>query len=407
MSFLLAAVLVVSLEIVLVLFVSMQRRKFQWLITEKDELPEFDHAALEKFIGSSFDPRLGWVRKPDSTGTEQGRNGVINFTIDSLGSRVNRFNRSAPVVAAFGDSYAFCRQVEDHETWEAQLAEQGGFSVLNFGVGNYGLDQALLRYENTQLPDSVKIVIMGFVPETICRIQSYWKHYLEFGNTFAFKPRFVLDSAGELKLVESPMSSIDDFTQLSKKLPGIRQIDGFYQSKFRSLQYRFPYTLSLLRNPIKQISLIGALGLRGLMRCLGLSGQWSENLPFMQVMQSNIRDAHNQYKDACSCDLLSAICCRFQKEANARGHIPLLLVMPQLLDLEICRDRGKTPYQRYFADLAQQLPVLDVTDNFVLEAPGPLYINDQYGGHLSAEGNRRVAEEIKSWLQGIDAFQTQ
>ena len=27
---------------------------------------------------------------------------------------------------------------------------------------------------------------LGFVPETISRIQSYWKHYLEFGNTFAF-----------------------------------------------------------------------------------------------------------------------------------------------------------------------------------------------------------------------------
>ncbi len=95
--------------------------------------------------------------------------------------------------------------MEDDETWEAQLSRQEGFGVLNFGVGNYGVDQGFIRYEGMTLPDTVKVIVMGFVPETICRIQSYWKHYLEFGNTFAFKPRFILDPKGRLTLLENCM----------------------------------------------------------------------------------------------------------------------------------------------------------------------------------------------------------
>lgn len=59
-------------------------------------------------------------------------------------------------------------------------------NFLNFGVGNYGVDQALLRYEKTELTNSIEHVILGFVPETICSINSSWNHYVEFGNFFSF-----------------------------------------------------------------------------------------------------------------------------------------------------------------------------------------------------------------------------
>jgi len=407
MSVLIIVALVVSLEVVLIWMVTVQRRRFQWLITRQDEQPVFDLPALEKFFDYSFDSGLGWVRKPNSTGTEQGQKGTIKFAIDSTGSRVNRFNLGPSVVAAFGDSYTFCRQVEDDETWEAQLAEHTGFGVLNFGVGNYGLDQALLRYEDTRLPDEVKVVIMGFVPETICRIQSCWKHYLEFGNTFAFKPRFALRSTDGLRLVKNPVQSIDDFLRLPDYLPEIRENDRFYKTKFRPLQYRFPYTLSLLRNPLKQIPLIFALTLRGLFRIIGVPSQWAENLPFTQVMRNNIREAHELYSDPDSTNLLLAICRRFNSIATAKGHIPLLLIMPQLLDLRAANNIEAKPYQKFFAQVAQQMPVIDVSDEFMKRDFEQLYINDQYGGHLAVAGNRLVAEIILSWLGKHGVVQTQ
>ncbi len=75
--------------------------------------------------------------------------------------------------------------------------------VDNFGVGNYGFDQALLRLER-ELPSlECRVVIMGVVPETISRVQSYWKHYFEYGNTLAFKPRFILEGD---RLVHHPLT---------------------------------------------------------------------------------------------------------------------------------------------------------------------------------------------------------
>ena len=37
-----------------------------------------------------------------------------------------------------------------------------------------------------KIDKSTKLIILAFVPETIARIHSYWKHYLEFGNKFGF-----------------------------------------------------------------------------------------------------------------------------------------------------------------------------------------------------------------------------
>ena len=186
MNFLLLLLVFVLIESALFLIVRLQRRSFSWLITKNDDVPTMDSKALKKFIDNSFDSNLGWVRKPNTSGVENVQKGQVAYNIDSIGSRTNTFNKTPAVIAAFGDSYVFCRQVEDDETWEAKLSQQEDIGVLNFGVGNYGVDQALLRYESTALSNTVKVVIMGFVPETICRVQSYWKHYLEFGNTFAF-----------------------------------------------------------------------------------------------------------------------------------------------------------------------------------------------------------------------------
>ena len=156
-----------------------------YVVIEKDTYPKIDKKAFRKFIDTTFDKELGWARKPNSSGVERGKFNDIKFQIDESGSRKNPINSETSVVS-FGDSYTFCRQVEDSQTWQVYLSKALDDKVLNFGNGNYGVDQALLRYKREKLPGTTKLVILGFVPETICRIHSYWKHYLEFGNTFAF-----------------------------------------------------------------------------------------------------------------------------------------------------------------------------------------------------------------------------
>lgn len=403
MTFLSLIIIIIALEIALYVIVTIQRRSFPWLITEEDELPVFNDQALNKFLDYSFDSHLGWVRRPNSIGIENGQKGKITFHIDSSGSRTNSFEKSPPFIAAFGDSYAFCRQVEDDETWESQLAKQKDFGVMNFGVGNYGVDQALLRYQSIKLPDTVQVVVMAFVPETICRVQSYWKHYLEFGNTFAFKPRFILNQNGKLTLLNNLIRSNEDYLSYQEKLPEIQKGDEFYKNKFRSQQFRFPYLFSLMRHPIKQSLLISTVAIRGTCRALGISSAKIENLPFKLVMKNNIRDAHKFYKEDKSKKLLSTILLKFRDEATQRGHVPLVVVIPQLLDLIIGKGSVNS-YQEYFDDLAKSLPIIDFTNKFNKTDFEELYVNDQYGGHLSVKGNSLVAKEISIWLKAHSLY---
>lgn len=393
-------ILMVFLIAELLLFVAVNfcRYRFPWVITSQDEVPVLDKTALQRFVDYSFDPDLGWVRKPDSTGTERGQFGDITFHIDSTGSRSYQRSDIPPVVATYGDSYTFCRQVADDDTWQAKLAEALGAGVLNYGVGNYGLDQALMRYERANLPDSIKVAVIGFVPETICRVQSYWKHYLEFGNTFAFKPRYELTNDGSLSLVPNVMRTLDDFDRLKKLLPVIQQHDFFYRRKFRHLQFRFPYVLSLIRSPIRQIRLLLAVMLRECLRLLRIRKECTENLPFSLIMEENIRQSHALYKEENSKALLKALLVRFKETALAKGHTPLVVVMPQLFDLRLISE-GNIPYQAFFEDIGMTIPTIDMTKQFLEKKFEDLYVNDQYGGHLSPFGNHLVSQKVADWIQ--------
>ena len=129
------------------------RKRFQWLITPKDEIPEIKKEALDKFLKHGYDPELGWVRKPNTRKVEYGRYtvsekntqndmkiGETMYHINDDGARLNTGHVDLPeTVSCYGDSFAFCRQVNDDETWEWYLSELTKTNVLNWGVGNLSL----------------------------------------------------------------------------------------------------------------------------------------------------------------------------------------------------------------------------------------------------------------------------
>ncbi len=371
------------------------RKNFQWLITESDENPVFPREALNKFINSSFDQKLGWVRKPNTFGSEKGRNGDIIFHIDENGARVSSRPELTKQIAVFGDSYAFCRQVTDEETWEEGITKHHNVGVLNFGVGNYGADQALIRYQLQKLPSEVKVTVMCFVPETICRIQSYWKHYLEFGNTFAFKPRFAVTSDGNLELIDTIIKSVDDFENIKELLPYIQKHDFFYLHKFRKYQFRSIYLISFFRAFRRHVALIRSLLVKKESKISASS--LNNGDAFALVMKDNIREAREMYKNPNAKKLLHAILSEFKNVAESRDHIPVILVIPQLLDF--FDDKSKElPYSSFFAELSKEMNVIDMANFFRDKPMSQIYIDDIYGGHLSAEGNEIVAEIVSNWL---------
>ncbi len=394
-EFIFLILILLIIEFLCFRFVLYKRKSFQWLITKSDEYPLIESNLISKFFRKSHDANLGWVRRPNTDGSEQGQEGKVYFKIDDIGSRSIPLN-FLPKIACFGDSYVFCRQVNDNETWQYYCSNDLKVNFLNFGVGNYGVDQALLRYEQTDLPKSIEHVIIGFVPETICRIHSSWKHYLEFGNFLAFKPRFVIQKNGNLRLVDNIMRKENDFLDIKKYIPHFQKNDYFYKRKFLKYQFRFPFLLSFFRNPIRNIVLFSSLILESFSSIFEIFNFRLEGLSFSKLMSENIRESHNMYKDTEARTLLKEILLRFISEAKKRNHTPLVVIIPQLFDLR--RGKGNFSYQTFFSGLSQSIPVLDLTDYFLETDYEKFYINDKYGGHLSSYGNLFVSKVISEHL---------
>lgn len=390
-------VLGLTVEVTLRWAVASARRSFQWIITQDDDLPALDQERLAAFLTASFSPTLGWEPVPGSHGEDRAPDSVTRYSIDAEGARSAPAGGPAPTVAAFGDSYAFCRQVDDDRTWAAVLGRQAGLGVVNLGVGNYGVDQALLRYleRRNRLPEAVGTVVAVFVPETVCRVQSVWKHWMEFGNTFGFKPRFTLE-ADELTLHPSPVRGPEDFVRIGQAVESAGELDPFRQRRFRRLQFRGSYLVSFLRAPLRHAVILTTV----------LSGRTADgsltrsafDRAFAQVMRSNVREAHRAYLDPEQTRLLTAILERFRAEVEADGRRFVVCVVPQLLDLARPRRADRT-YREYFSHLSRGMEVVDLTDDLRGRERAAMYVHDRYGGHLSVRGNEVVAERLAEVLR--------
>src|SRR5262249_27183018 len=78
--------------------------------------------------------------------------------------------------SAFGDSFTNADEVEDGEAWPYLLSEILGCKVQNFGVGGYGLDQSVLRYE--RISPTGSFVIIGLFIEMLRRdLAASWTFY--------------------------------------------------------------------------------------------------------------------------------------------------------------------------------------------------------------------------------------
>ena len=354
---------------------------------------------LKNFFKNTFDRDCGWIRHPNTTGVETGKNGDVSFTIDSDGSRLSPFC-GKPEIAVFGDSYAFCRQVGDEETWEHYLSQKLRVGIKNFGVGNYGFDQALLRYQKTRLPDEIKTIIIAVVPETICRVHSSWKHYLEFGNIRGFKPRFYLKNNGELGLRKNPISKIEDFENIHEVIKELQKNDFFYKKKFHRYQFRFPFTVSFFRASRRNFELFKAIILASILQIFWQQEKSQKDIVFATVMRDNIYNSHLMYRDEEAQKLLKSIMCRFRKIAQSRGHRACIVILPQMGDL-LSLDTAQA-YRDFFGNVSKCQEIYDLSDEIGNSSLKNNYVSDRYGGHLSSEGNQKVAHSLFKILKNFD-----
>ena len=381
--------LIITLEILIFFSFKIFKKKFVWLISNEDEVPNYDFKALKKFYNTSFDNKLGWVRKPNTSGYEKGKNDKIKYNIDEYGSRKSIYDPKNAKIVSIGDSYVFCRQVSDENTWQNKLSKKIDSSILNYGVGNYGIDQAILRMDNIFIPKESEYMILGFVPETILRIQSYWKHYLEFGNTFAFKPKFEL-KGNNLYLIDQYIDNFNKYKNLKKNIRFIRKNDRFYKEKFLKYSFSFPYIFSFFKNLKFNLS-VYFLFLKNFFNPI----KNFDNKLYSIVMKHNLIFSQKFYSEKKSIQLLDKIIQLFYTKCKEKKIKPILLIIPQMHDLI----STNLNHLNYFNELNKKNNnVIDLTKFFKTKKIKDLYIEDSYGGHLSEYGNRIVADKINIYL---------
>jgi hypothetical protein len=386
------------IETILMKIIFFVREKFQWLIINKDEKPDFNKEGLKKFFEHGYDSELGWIRKPNTTHTEMGENGETFWTTNQKGARTNpSFEGKKAKISCFGDSFTFCRQVNDDETWEYFLSSLTNSNIENFGVGNYGIDQAILRLKREFKKDETENVILAVVPDTISRIVSVWKHYYEYGNTFGFKPRFVLNNSN-LKLIDNPINDISKFEDYQKFLPFIRKYDFFYKNKFKREILKFPFSISILKNIKRNFGIIyWILKLRKLIN-IPKEISWK---PMKIIMGINLKWRIKLYKDEKTVFLLEKIIEEYVNLSKRNNFNGYFVFLPQKDDILFIKKNFHF-YEEFTNKIIKNynLKVLDVTNELLKEDNlDELYSdNNEYGGHFSKKGNEKIAQILYKQL---------
>jgi len=380
--------LIFFLEIIIYFLINFLKKDFKWIVNKKDELPNFNTEKLNKFYKSNFDNLLGWDRKKNTFGEENSEKKSY-FKISNDGSRSsNKYKRNR--ISVYGDSFAFCRYVNDNETWEYFLEKTANESIKNYGVGNYGLDQSFLKYLKRKKIKKDKIIIFNIVPETIARINSYWKHYREFGNIHAFKPVIKTNGHG-YKIDKINLKKFDNKRKIYKNLGKIQKKDIFYKSKFHKHIYKFPYVFSYLKNFSYNSSIIFWLLL---FKSTNNKDYYNEALKV--VLKLNIKESHLMYTNKQFVNSLNNLIKLINAQLDKNKKKMILIVSPQLLDI-------KSKYKNYYIDfydrISKKVLCLDLTSSIEkIYKKKNIFVKDIYGGHLNKRGNKFISKKIYKFL---------
>ena len=143
-------IIIILIEFTIQILVKKIKKNFQWFLLPEDLYPNFDKAKFKKYLSNSYSKKFGWIRKSNLVGYDKLNDKKIKFIIDKKGFRKPKNQKKMGKIASFGGSFVFGRQVENHQTWQEQITKNKNYNILNYGIGNYGTDQAILRYKYTK-----------------------------------------------------------------------------------------------------------------------------------------------------------------------------------------------------------------------------------------------------------------
>ena len=382
------------------------RNRLQTFLTE---FPVSTEDELHRFV--NHHPLLGWEPRPtDEETPDTGHSKPQRQILAKSSYRINRDgsrycpppNRSLgrTRIEFFGDSATFCRDVADNETYQYFLENDHGVGpTKNFGVGNYGIDQAFLRARDRM--EGGGIAVMEVTLSSIYRIVTVYKHYCEIGNHWAVKPRFLLDKQfGSLELLERPILKREELAELEIHQSFFREYDWFADDFLRfvgkpgwsHLKYLLghDHMLAMAAKRIPMRTLRGGIN-RGLSH-LGKKPYRPHNDPI------RLLEIASGEGGAIAARILKA----FTSLAEQRGALPIIVLSPQghlLHDEGVCGEISRK-LRDHFSDVGLD-DALDFGDVLLGASESERTRWRAYSTHLSPEGNRVKAEWLSDPIQSL------
>jgi hypothetical protein len=268
--------------------------------------------------------------------------------------------------------------VANKDTWESHLEDRNPkLEVLNFGVGGYGTDQALLRYEHEGVLFHPHIAMLGFRPENIGRVVTVFRpFYYPRTGLIMSKPRFEIRD-GKLVLLPNPIPSREAYgallTDTARVLNVLGQHDYHYN---RSYHY-----------------------------------WWGDRITTVKVMRMLAHHAALEWKDSDRIEfdgrfnpdseafkILIEVFLRFRDVALKSGSRPIVLILPDKVDVDTYRARESKIYEPLLSALKDHaIEYIDLMDAFAK------YGKDQpstalFSGHYSPLGTNILARYIDDYL---------
>jgi hypothetical protein len=348
------------------------------VILESSGTSAVDQGSIPGF--RMFHPVLGWDYPPN----------IIYQDIDNIiyhhgadGERRTCTSFGKTLIATYGDSFAYCANVKDEDTWQTFLAGKLHSNVLNFGVGAYGTDQGLLKYE-LQSQVRTKIVMLCIFPENINRVVNIYRPFYTYVDPVRLtKPLFIKDGDG-FKLVANPLTSAGDLSKLDDPafLTELAKLDYWYQFDRHLPGLSFPWTFSLFhwRRPVlKQL-------------CLSLPHSFGP-LP-ARSYPWNLFD--EDYPLATMCHIVD----RFVATARTRDSVPIIVIMPHKDYVQELMDNGVSRVARLVDYLSsRKYSFIDALQVVADMNPSRPQLDDWYQGHATREGNQVLADILSRYLE--------
>ena len=318
------------------------------------------------------DAELGWRYRPGFRSSkdainDQGLRGLRSYS-DLPGAGVVR-------TAVFGDSFVYCSEVAHNESWPLRLEElDPRMEVLNYGVGGYGIDQALLRLRREGEALSPQIVIMGFAPIDLRRNVNVYRRFLNDTGSVASKPRFRLGADGQLELLANPIRHIEGWRRYLEQPEQIMEL-GVHDYWYRPSVYENPlYDLSATVRTMTKV--------------------WNRIAD--RYLRRDRLEAGGLFRtESEAFRILIAELLEFDREVRQAGAQPIVLMLPGRDSVDRDRRGDSRVYDPIIAELkAANVHVIDAAKAYHGEAGEPSDGLFMSSGHYSPLANRQLA----AWL---------